>query len=339
MSWKLPLPPAPAFCYYLFMGDMHDAWFFIGIFVFIFLIWIAVGGPMHPIAFTGPTLAEPQELGGGTYLQLPRAPFRVGSQNVSLPGSSDGANTTGYSGNSEPLPSFVGGSTFGSPSIYRNLISMNHFVSGAASASAGNEYIEITVAQNASMPVDLSGWKLMSDASGNTSVIPEGTEVPRSGTINESQHIVLTPGTRAIIISGRSPIGASFRENKCIGYFSTFQTFSPSLPQNCPMPSDELASFYGTGYIRDSACIEYVKTLPRCQIAITPPIGASGVCQNFLVNYMNYNGCVEAHKKDSDFLGNTWRIYLGRSNSMWRTKNELVKLLDTGGNTVDAFGY
>ena len=57
------------------------------------------------------------------------------------------------------------------------------------------------------------------------------------------------------------------------------------------------------------------------------------------MKYFNYNGCVDAHKNDADFMGNTWRVYLGRSSSMWRTKNELVKLLDKDGKTVDAFSY
>ena len=60
------------------MSDMHDAWFFIGVFVFIFLVWISVGGPTHPISFTGPTLSQPSPLGGGTYWQVPTAPFGVG---------------------------------------------------------------------------------------------------------------------------------------------------------------------------------------------------------------------------------------------------------------------
>ena len=317
------------------MGDMHDAWFFIGVFVFIFIIWIAVGGPTHPISFTGPILAQPGALGGGTYLQLPTAPFGVGGgSDVSLPGSSSGS-----SGSETPVPSFVGGSVFGTPSPYRGGVSLNHYVSGAGLSNPKNEYVEITVLQNAGTPVALSGWSLSSDATGNSVVIPKGTELPISGTINASEDIILTPGSRAIIISGQSPIGASFRENKCIGYFSTFQTFSPALPQNCPEPADELASFYGAGYIRDTACIDYVKNLPRCQIAISPPVGASGVCQNFLVSYMNYNGCITAHKNDADFKGDTWRIYLGHSNSMWRTKNELIKLLDADGKTVDAFSY
>jgi len=318
------------------MGDVHDAWFFVGVFVFIFLVWISVGGPTHPISFAGPTLSLPSPLGGGTYLQLPKAPFGIGGSGVSLPGSSGG----NYSVGSEvSVPSFVGGTSFGSPSPYRGVVSMSHYVSGANSSDPKNEYIEIAVAQNAGTPVSLSGWTFLSEATGNAVIIPKGTELPMSGTINESEDIVLVPGERAILISGQSPIGASFRENKCIGYFSTFQKFSPSLPQNCPRPSDELASFYGAGYIRDTACIEYMKNLPRCQIAISPPVGATSVCQDFMVNYLNYNGCVTAHHTDADFEGDTWRVYLDRTTPMWRTRNEFVKLLDASGKTVDAFSY
>ena len=314
----------------------HDAWFFIGIFAFIFVIWIAVGGPTHPLAFTGPSLSQPSPLGNGTYLQLPRAPG-IGTSNVSLAGSSNGGNSSGGSGTA--VPSLIGGVAFGSPSLYRNLVTLSHYVSGSGSSNPSNEYVELSVAQNAGVPVDITGWTIESEATGNASVIPKGTEVPTSGIVNAAQDIILTPGTRAILVSSQSPIGASFRENKCIGYFSTFQKFSPSLPQNCPSPSDELLSFYGSDYIRDAACIDYTKKLSRCQVALTPPVTVSGTCQSFIVKYFNYNGCVDAHKNDADFNGNTWRVYLGRSSSMWRTKNELVKLLDKDGKTVDAFSY
>lgn len=316
---------------------MHDAWFFIGVFVFIFLIWIATGGPLHPIAFTGPALSQPQELGGGTYLSLPRAPFSIGNTNASLPGSSGGSVSAGTVNN--PVPAFTGGTLFGTPSPYRGLVQLNHYVSGAGSGDPRNEYVEIRVAGDARMPVDLSGWMLVSEVSGSAASVPKGTEVPTSGIVNASEPIILSPGDRAIVVSGRSPIGASFRENKCIGYFNTFQSFYPSLPQNCPTPSDELSSFYGAGYARDTACIDSVSKLSRCQVMLTPPAGASGACQSFMVKYLNYNGCVDAHRGDVDFTGSTWRIYLGRTNSMWRTTREFVKLLDVNGKTVDAFSY
>ncbi len=319
--------------------EIHDAWFFIGVFVFIFLIWVATGGPLHPIAFTGPRLAEPGALGGGTYLQLPRAPYGIGGSDISLPGSSSGEGGSNGSGTPTPSPSSIGGTVFGIPSPYRNIVSINHYVSGAGSIDPRNEYVEISVPQNSDISVDISGWKLVSEATGIVATIPKGTEIPTSGIVNPTQDIVLTPGVRAILISGRSPIGTSFRENKCIGYLSTFQQFSPSLPQNCPLPSDELISFYGAYYIRNPACIEYVNTLPRCQVVLSPPTAVSDACRNFAVQYLNYNGCVAAHTNDADFSGNTWRIYLNRTASLWRTTYEVVKLLDINSKTVDVFSY
>ena len=319
----------------------HDAWFFIGIFVFIFLLWIVTGGPTHPLAFTGPTLAQPAELGGGNYLTLPRAPFGLGGSQIQLPGSSSGSSYAGTGANgSVPAASSLSGVDFGTPSTYRSLVTLGHYVSSAGASDPGKESIQLSVSQNAGTPIDLTGWTIESEATGNAAVFPKGTETPASGIVNEVQDIVLQPGDQAIIVSGRSPIGASFRENKCIGYFGQFQTFSPTLPQNCPAPDSELAAHYGDSYyVRDSACIDYVKTLSRCQAVLSPPSQLSGTCQNFLVKYLNYNGCVDAHKTDTDFLGTTWRVYLGRSDSMWRTKNEVVKLLDKSGKTVDAFSY
>ncbi len=320
------------------MSDMHDSWFFIGVFVFIFLIWIATGGPMHPIAFSGPRLALPGQLGGGTYLSLPRSPYGIGgTSNTELPGSSAGGGA--INGSDSSGTTLVAGTTFGDISPYRGIVSLEHSVSGAGSTDPKNEYIYLNMAPDASVPVDITGWILESDATGNSMTIPKGTETPTSGVVNAAQDIVLTAGQHAIIISGQSPIGASFRENKCIGYFSSFQRFTPSLPQNCPAPSDELSSFYGTGYIRDASCIDYVNSLPRCQAALTPPLGSSSACQSFLVKYLNYNGCVDAHQSDADFKGNTWRVYLGRTDSMGRAQHEVVKLLDATGKTVDAFSY
>lgn len=318
------------------MHDMHDAWFFIGVFIFIFLIWIATGGPLHPIAFTGPKLSLPGALGGGTYLSFPRAPSGINGTDISLPGSSSGSGSS-YSQN--PLPVFVGGSVFGTPSTYRSIVSMNHSVSGAGSTDPKNEYVELSVSSDAGIPVDISGWSLSSDATGASVAIPKGTETPASGLVNDAQDIILSPGDRAILISGQSPIGGSFRENKCIGYFSTFQKFYPALPQNCPTPSSELSASYGAGYLRDAACVDYISTLSRCQAVLTPPSTATGACQSFVVQYLNYNGCVAAHRGDTDFTGTTWHVYLGRTNSMWRTTHELVKLLDINGKTVDAFSY
>lgn len=313
----------------------HDAWFFVGIFVVIFFVWLLIGGPARPISWSGPTLSPPQELGGGTYLSLPRAPFGLGGTNISLPGSSDGGGYVGGSSYNQQTPSLTG-VAFGTPSPYRGIVRLSHYVSSPASQ---NETIELFVSQSANVPVTISGWTLKSETTGKIVTIPQGTEIPTTGTINATQDIVIAPGKSATLITGRSPLGGSFRENKCIGYYSSFQKFTPPLPQSCPLPSDELERFYGPGYASDTYCIEYVKKLPRCQVNLTPPPNASNACSTFMTNRLHYNGCVEVHRNDADFLGDTWRVYLGRTEPLWRTRYEVVKLIDKEGKTVDAFAY
>ena len=320
----------------------RDAWLFIGFFVLMFFIWILIGGPTRPLALSGPALPLPGALGGGTYLSLPRAPFSIGNTDVSLPsiGLGSDASGSGY-GSNAPVPSSssLSGVSFGTPSPYRGTITMSHSISGAGSSNPNDEYLTLSVSSNAGVPVDITGWTLESDATGNAAVIPGGTPLPLSGIVNSAADIVLEPGQQAIILSGQSPIGASFQENKCIGYFANFQTFSPALPQSCPSPSTELQTYYGPSYIRDASCIDYVNTLNRCEAVLTPPTTISGACQSFVLKYFNYNGCVQAHQNDADFAGNTWRVYLGRTAPLWRAQHEVVKLLDKQGRTVDAFTY
>lgn len=338
----------------------RDAWIVVGIFAFIFIIWIFTGGPTNAISFSGPTIpystsgsgtstnATSSSSGGSIsfFSSLPRASFGSPTY-ITLPGSTGsnvsltggGSVSSGGSNSSVPPASSLSGVGFGTPSPYRGLVTLSHGVSDPGASNPNNESLTLYVSPNAGTPVDITGWTLESAATGKTAVIPKGTTLPRSGVVNEQSDIVLLPGQQAIISSGRSPIGASFQENKCIGYYSNFQNFTPSLPQNCPDPSSELQAHYGAYYIRDAACIDYVNTIPRCKTVLTPPTNISGACQSFVLKYLNYNGCVDEHQNDSDFYGNTWRVYLGRTASMWRQQHEVVKLLDKQGKTVDAFSY
>ncbi len=317
---------------------MNDAWFFVGVLVFIFIIWIAVGGPLRTPSLSVPTVKQ-GALGGETYIRLPRAPYDIGNSSTVLVGSSDGGSYYGSSGDSGPLPVSLEGVLIGTPSPYRGAVSMSHYVINASSSNFGTEYVQLAVAQNAGAPVDITGWRLVSEVTGKAAIVPRGTVVPTSGIVNQVQNIVLLPGERAFIVSGLSPVGTSFRENKCVGYLSTFQQFSPSLPQNCPVPRDELAAFYGAYYVRDSTCVEYVNTLPRCETVLFPPKTLSKECRNFTTQHFNYNACVSAHRNDTNFNGTVWHLYLGRDKHMWRAKYEIVKLLDASGKTVDAFSY
>src|ERR1035437_2472587 len=103
----------------------HDAFFFIGVFVFIFLIWVATGGPTHPLAFTGPSLSEPGALGGSSYLSLPQSPFPIGTSQTVLPGSSNSYTSGSPGSNSNATPAPLAGIAFGPPSIYRGVVTLN----------------------------------------------------------------------------------------------------------------------------------------------------------------------------------------------------------------------
>lgn len=310
----------------------HDAWFFVGIFAFIFLIWIATGGPTHTIAFTGPSLSQPQELGGGTYLGLPRAPFGIKSSSISSGGSRDSAT------NYKPIID-LSGVAFGDPSPYRGDIILSKQVSGASSTNARREYLRLSASRSLASPMNISGWKITSEATGKTGKIPQGAEVPTGGRVNSISNIVLSPGDRAYINTGGPLIGVSFKENKCTGYFAQYQDFIPSLSKNCPTPKSEFEEFYGPYYIRDESCIKYVNSLSRCTTVLYTPRELSSACKAFVKKYLNYNGCVAAHRNDDDFYSNTWRIYLGYSDALWRSKNEVIKLLDLNSKTVSAISY
>ena len=323
----------------------NEVWFFIGLFVFIFVVWIAIGGAGRTPSLALPSLPSGSStttpLGESIFLSLPRAPFVIGTSHVELAGSSGSNDTSSLEPSVAPLIT-VPGVIFAPQSSYRGIVSMDSFVSNASSTDAREEYVELSVADNASAPVDITGWILGSGATGNEAVIPRGTAVPTSGVVNATSDIVLNPGDSAIVVSGISPVGASFRENKCIGYFGSAQTFTPPLPTDCPSAADELTMFYGKPYIHDPTCIDYADSLAPCQIP-TPAGSAplSLACQDFLETHLNYNDCVITHGNDSDFAGTIWHIYLGRANDqpLWRENHEVVELLDRNDYTVDAFTY
>lgn len=302
---------------------MNDFFLAIGIFAFVFLVWLSNGGPTQPIAFTGPFLHSSQ-------LSLPH------SSGNNIPNQLRGGsqNTTGIKKERKQSDTHF----FGTPSKYRGVVMMNRYVSGAGSTNPSHEYVVIKLANNAA-PVDITGWKLESGVTGAHEVIPKGAELPHSGVVNAVEPIILTSGSRAVISSGRSPIGTSFRENICVGYFAQYQSFSPSLALICPTPLGELKRKYNGSYINDSSCVNYINKISRCSLVTTIPTGLSTACTNFAVNDLNYNGCVSIHKNDKNFESGTWRVFLERNKSMWGSQHDVVKLLDTQGKVVDTFSY
>jgi hypothetical protein len=189
-----------------------------------------------------------------------------------------------------------------------------------------------------SKAVSTAGWKLVSKDSGNSVGFPQGTETPRSGRINTLAPITLRPGEQAIITTGRSPVGVSFRENKCTGYFEEHQDFHPALSMNCPTPSQEFSRFYDDGDSTDT-CATYVRSIPYCSTETKATGNISSSCEQFVEQYLSYNSCLDAHQKDSDFNGFAWRLFLGKGEELWKKEGETITLLDADNKVIDSITY
>jgi hypothetical protein len=307
---------------------MSDGIFFLGVLAFFFILWFATGGPTKPISFAGPyitPITDVDTIQQG-YGDTPAADFRSRSIWSDI-----------MSGN------FSGGSNLnmvGVPSPLKGAVEVAS-VAGVASEDADEEYVVLRAVGDTS--VDITGWSLVSGASGRSVRIPEGASLPRSGRVNATGRIVLNPGDEAIVVTGESPIGTSFKENICIGYLTRNQDFVPSVSAQCPSASREFDQYYPGNALRDDRCYERVRDTATCDTPSDRSVSSS--CTQFIDDRLTYSGCVNTHSVDADFYGDTWRIYLeyensrGRTDEFWKSSRDAVKLLDAEGKTVDLYTY
>tara|TARA_B100000508_G_scaffold60333_2_gene47476 strand:- start:32475 stop:33461 length:987 start_codon:yes stop_codon:yes gene_type:complete len=320
-------------------GGIGDAFFIIGIFILLFFVWVATGGPSKPIATGGFTITSPKPIstgearGTGALLgyRAPSTP-RVNTRSSSGGEDSETEERRRQTEAENELTSLE-------RSVYRGDVTLVRSTSGAKKTDAREEYLKLKVSSRAENPINISNWKLVSEVTGKSEVIPFGTELPLSGIITEREALYLDPGDDAYVISGRSPIGASFRINMCMGYFAQYQSFTPTLRKSCPLPEDELRNFSSIDLNREVLCEEFVEDIPRCSIATSIPPTVSGSCKGFVETNISYNGCVSNHKNDEKFFDDEWRVYLGRSGELWKKERETIRLYDSVGKLVDQISY
>lgn len=224
-------------------------------------------------------------------------------------------------------------------SIYKDIVDLsyiNHY------GNASQEYIAIRVNGSATTSIPVTGWTIKSLASGISVKIPQGTYLFFAGSVNSEQNIYLSANDTLYLITGISPNGVSFKLNKCSGYLNQFQNFIPYIPSYCPAPRNEnLSSIPRSGY--NDTCFDYIDTMPACRIQTDPlPPGSqkwSVECTDFIYKKINYPSCVDTHKNDKDFYQNEWRVYLKRSETLWKNSREDIVLLDQYGKIVDEIKY
>ncbi len=202
------------------------------------------------------------------------------------------------------------------------------------------EYLIIEFGGGDRNKVNITGWKLQSAVTGKSITIPEASYLPYTSTVNSKQDVFVSSGEKIYITTGRSPIGTSFRTNLCTGYLEQFQNFYPYLKKECPAPEDE-DDFITTGpNAFNDDCIDYVENLSTCKINTRNlPLDMQHECQVYINNEINYNACVKKHKNEPGFYNQEWRIFLNRSEEMWKQKRETIKLMDSEGNLIDTLTY
>lgn len=214
-------------------------------------------------------------------------------------------------------------------SIYKGKISM--FVN--TSSDASTEYVDIYADYSNTEPINITGWKLLSTSTNQTTYIPQSTYLYFSGQANSEQDVILRPGEHAYIITGRSPIGYGFKVNKCSGYISQYQNFYPGVWTNCPAPRDEDQSSIPNRVVNDN-CFDLINSLSSCRVPEPLSKAYSYECQAFLTEKINYPYCISHHKNDEDFWGTTWYVYLKRSEPLWKYRRDVVILYDKVGKPV-----
>lgn len=156
----------------------------------------------------------------------------------------------------------------------------------------------------------VSGWHLV-NARGAVAEIPLGTKHFVQGVLASGTPITIIRREQAILTDQSSPVGVSFKLDKCSGFLADFQSFAPPLSRSCPSPQ-ELAD-RAQSYPADAACSQYVANLPSCSTG-----GAAGLstlptsCRSYVGSIVNQRSCAQLFGKDYDFELPEWRVYLGK---------------------------
>lgn len=310
----------------------QDLIFFILFLIVLGIVWTATGGPNRSISHSGPFLSPSFTFGTGGPGSIPK---------VSIPKYSTGSSTTSRNSSIDDIVQGIQ-SGFGSitetASPYAGKVTLS--AGQAKNTNPTSEYVTLKTSKSLAGTLTVTGWRIESTATRLGSTIGGAAYLPISGVVNGDSPVALSANNTLYIVTGRPPTGFSFRGNECSGYFEQFQDFSPKIPLACPTPMNELKREAQRGFIPDDGCIDYVEKIRTCQLIISgAPASVNSGCQHFIYDTLTYNGCVNAHKTDADFYTGTWYVYLGRTQELWKSAHERIRLLDENGKVVASVSY
>jgi len=228
---------------------------------------------------------------------------------------------------------------FGDPSPMKGQVRITEAY-GVSENSPAKEYVVLTANTYNTAPVELKGWSLQSAYTGMRAHIPLSASSFTMGILNDQENVLLYPGASAIVNSGGSPVGTSFRENMCSGYLGQFQNYYPPLSNSCPSAYDALAFTPENLKVYGETCFDFLQTIPTCTAPLrNVPASVNPNCRAFAANVFSYNGCVANNRFRPTFNSNSWRLYLGANVELWRNTHDIIRLLDDSGRTVDVVTY
>lgn len=204
-----------------------------------------------------------------------------------------------------------------------------------AGGSTQNESITIRASDTNTEKILITGLRLQSAPSGRGANIPKAVYIYYQNQINFEEPLYLAPGETAYIITGRSPIGTSFRGNKCSGFLNQYQNLG--LPYRCPSPSKDLLPLPANIY--SDICLDYIESLSGCEVITQAPRGVPPECVSYAQREISHTKCVDRHRSESDFYDHEWRVYLGRDSTLWKSSRELIHLEDQNGKIIDSVTF
>lgn len=331
------------------MNAANDLKWVLWMLVVLFLAWLITGGPGRSSSRMGLFLKPPAPLGSDE-VYGPTTPLRSEHDGQTPSGSRTGSRSDTQEPKtpeeirseadriqkeirevSEALKRIESARN---ESGYKGKVTLDR--AGAGTANVGDEYLRFRISTEATGPIVVTGWKVVSAVSGKSATIGQASGLLYQGDPG-LQNITAAPGDTIVVATGRSPKGVSFRVNTCSGYFEQFQDFTPSLDRDCPLaisgklpkPPNQLPD----------ACLDYIEQIPRCVMVLTPPEHIAFQCGDYIINNINYNTCVADHKNDPGFWKKEWRVYLSRDATLWKGRREVITLLDRDGKIVDSVSY
>lgn len=205
------------------------------------------------------------------------------------------------------------------------------------------EYLEIRANADNAEALNISNWSIQSLVSDSWYGIPQGVEVYSAGQVNALEDIYLRPGESAIIATKASPVGVSFRVNRCSGYLSHTQSFEPRLSTRCIEPNAVVPPTTENIKAYGDSCVQLAEHFPACTYLTREADDfetLSPECLERLQPRLTHNFCSGVHSQDSDFYApKQWRVFLESERPIWKTNYEVIRLLDEKNRTVDVFSY